>query len=124
MTEQRLVRIPWPPSKTSSNSSQQGDYRGKAKAAASYKHECQIACRQQKVRPMRAEGNVPVTVTFYPPRDGRLDWDNISNRAKQGFDAVAEAIRIDDGRWWPVTVERGEKVEGGYVLVTIREAGE
>ncbi len=118
MSVQRIIRLPWPPSKASSNGSQ-GDYHGKARARASYKQECAIACHQQQVQPMPAEGDVTVTVTYYPPRNGRLDWDNISNRAKQGFDAVAKAIRVDDGRWWPVTVERGEKVRGGAILVHV-----
>jgi hypothetical protein len=66
---------------------------------------------------IEAEGHVPVEITYRPPRNGRLDWDNISNRAKQGFDAVSEAIGVDDGRWWPVTLRLGEPVEGGAVLL-------
>lgn len=116
-----LIRLPWPPSKTSANGSQ-GDFMGKAKAAKSYKATCAWVCKQQHVRQIEHEGALPVEITYHPPREGRIDWDNISNRAKQGFDAVAEAIGVDDGRWWPVTLRRGGKVKGGCVMVHIGKA--
>lgn len=113
----KRIRLPWPPKKTSANASRQGDWLGKSKAAKSYKHMCAALCKQQKVQRIEAEGNVAVTVTYCPPRNGRIDWDNMAGRCKQGFDAVAEAVGVDDGRWWPVTSKRGEKVQGGAVYV-------
>ena len=77
----------------------------------------------QNVRPFKSVKhgeNLSVKITYHPPTDGRVDWDNISNRAKQGFDAVAQAIGVDDGRWWPVTLDRGDKVKGGRIVI---EAG-
>ena len=115
---ERLIRLSWPPSKTSSNGSQ-GDWRGKANAAKAYKQACAWECVKQAVKPIEHEWYLPVEITYHPPREGRVDWDNISNRAKQGFDAVAEAIGVDDGRWWPVTLSRGPKIKGGCVLVHI-----
>lgn len=122
MASEYLIRLPWPPAKTSPNASQQGDYRGKARAARSYKATCAKECWAQSVRRIDAEGHVPVEITYCPPRNGRLDWDNISKRAKQGFDAVSEAIGVDDGRWWPVTLRLGEPVEGGAVLLHFKPA--
>jgi hypothetical protein len=118
-----LVRLPWPPSKTSKNGSQ-GDFIGKAKAAKSYKATCAWECKVQAVPQLQAEGDVTVVITYHPPRRGRVDWDNLAARCKQGFDAVAEHVGIDDGRWWPVACHRGEPVKGGAVLVHIKtEAG-
>lgn len=115
------IRLPWPPARTSANASQQGNWRGKAGAARSYKHLCWAICKDQKVQKIRLNhaGDIPVTVTYCPPRNGRVDWDNLAGRCKQGFDAVAEAIGIDDGRWWPVTSARGEAVPGGAVIIEI-----
>ncbi|MDD9726117.1 hypothetical protein PVV74_11680 [Roseovarius sp. SK2] len=122
MTKQVLIRLPWPPPKTSANGSQ-GDFRGKAKAAKSYKATCALECMAQCVRPIEAEGNIPVRITYHPPTRGRVDWDNLANRAKQGWDAVAEAIGVDDGRWWPVVSEKGDPVKGGAVLVEVGAEG-
>lgn len=118
MTERSyLVRLPWPPTKTSSNGSQ-GDYFGKARAASDYKSTCAWECKAQGIS-TSAASKATARITYHPPRNGRVDWDNISNRCKQGFDAIAEAVGIDDGDWWPVVLDRGEKVKGGCVLVEI-----
>ena len=116
-----LIRLPWPPAKTSKNGSQ-GDYHGKACAAKAYKTACAWECKRQGIRPTdeTPNGYVAVTITYAPPRNGRQDWDNLAGRAKQGFDAVAEATGIDDGRWWPTTSERADPVKGGAVLVHIK----
>lgn len=119
MGEQRiLVRLPWPPSKTSSNGSQ-GDFRGKAQAAKNYKADCIKTCWQHAIPKIERSGNMPVVITYHPPTNGRVDWDNISNRAKQGFDAVSEAVGVDDGKWWPVILQRGAKVKGGCILMNL-----
>jgi len=118
-----LIRLPWPPSKTSSNGSQ-GDFRGKAAAAKGYKATCTQECWAQKVRKIDHAGDLPVTITYHPPTEGRVDWDNISNRAKQGFDAVSAAIGVDDGRWWPVTLHKGRKTLGGAVVIQIGASSE
>lgn len=62
-----------------------------------------------------------MVINYHPPRNGKLDWDNISNRAKQGFDAVAEAIGVDDSKWWPVLLDKGEKVKNGCILIEFEE---
>lgn len=117
MSRDYLIRLPWPPAKTSKNGSQ-GDYRGKARAAKTYKQACAWECKAQGVTISDAE-HATVRVTYCPPRNGRHDWDNLAGRCKQGFDAVAEAVGIDDGNWWPVISERGKKTPGGCVLVHV-----
>jgi hypothetical protein len=116
-----LIRLPWPPSKTSANGPQK-DVFGKAKAARNYKSECAKECLAQGVRRMDVgDRDIPVSITYHPPTRARVDWDNLANRAKQGWDAVAEAIGVDDGRWWPVLSEKGAPVKGGAILCHIKE---
>lgn len=116
-----LIRLPWPPTKTSKNGSQ-GDFRGKAKAAKDYKATCAKECWAQQVRRVEHDA-VSVHVTFYPPRNYRFDLDNMLSRAKQGLDAVAEAIGVDDADWHEMHLSRGEKVKGGAVLIEVGPVG-
>lgn len=116
------ITLPWPPSKTSPNKSNSGNWWEKSTAAKSYKETCGKECMAQGVRKMGCT-DVTVTVTYHPPTNGRIDWDNMANRCKQGFDAISEAIGVDDGNWWPVVSEKGDKVKGGCVLVHIKPCG-
>lgn len=112
------VTLPWPPAATSANASGQGKWRKKAGAARDYKSDCAILCKAARV-PFLDAPAADVTVIFCPPRNVRFDLDNMVGRAKQGLDAVAEAVGIDDGRWVSMTLERGDKTPGGAVVVSI-----
>ena len=111
------IRLPWPPAATSPNASGQGKWRRKADAARSYKATCARECLAARVEPMDADA-VEVTVAFCPPSARRYDLDNALARAKQGLDAFAAAIGVDDSRWTSMTLERGQPMRGGAVFVT------
>lgn len=107
------VSFPWPPAALSPNGAH-GHWSSKSKAARDYKAACWAACRG--IDAMDADA-VEVGVIFQPPRNGRYDLDNQLARIKQGLDAFAEAIGIDDGRWVSMTLERGDKTPGGAIHV-------
>lgn len=120
MTGVTLVKLPWPPTQTSPNAKSPGNWRKKSKAGKSYKATCAKECAAQYIRHMDWDGqDIPVEIIYYPPSLRRIDWDNLANRCKQGFDAVAEAVGVDDSHWWPVTSIKGNKVAGGAVIVRI-----
>ena len=116
------VRLPWPPAATSPNASRQGDWRGRSSAARKYKTACAWECTAAAVASLDADA-VEVTVTFCPPRAGRYDLDNAQSRIKQGLDAFATAIGVDDARWSSMTLERGLPMRGGAVFVTATPCG-
>lgn len=111
------VTLPWPPTGLTPNG-QHGHWSRKSAAARSYKRDCWAMCKAAGVGPMDADA-VEVSVIFQPPSARRYDLDNQLARIKQGLDAVAEAIGIDDGRWVTMTLERGDKTPGGAVVVSI-----
>lgn len=115
------VVLPWPPAKTSPNKSGQGKWREKSEAAKSYKATCGWTIKEQ--RAPRMSGPVDVEVTFSPPKNFRYDLDNMLARAKQGLDALADAIGVDDSEWRSMTLRRGQKVVGGCVGVCVRPVG-
>lgn len=113
----RMVELPWPPRRSSPNASRQGAWRGKAAAAKGYRNACAWTCEISNIGPMEADA-VEVTVTFCPPSRRRYDLDNALASIKQGLDAFAAAIGVDDARWVSMTLERGLPVQGGAVFVT------
>jgi len=117
-----LIRLPWPPAKTSPNASGQGKWRGKSEAAKKYKTACAWECKARNLRPMGCDA-VDVEITFCPPSLRRYDLDNMLARCKQGLDAVAEAIAVDDGDWRSELLQRGDKTPSGCVLVHIKPVG-
>ena len=62
---------------------------------------------------------VEVNIIFCPPDNRRRDLDGCLTRAKRGLDALSEAIGVDDSRWNVITLERGDKVRGGSVIVSV-----
>jgi len=66
-------------------------------------------------------GDVPLVITFHSPDRRKRDRDNCLAAAKHQLDGVALALGIDDNRFEPLTVRRGEPVKGGLMVVEIGE---
>lgn len=65
--------------------------------------------------------DVPLTLTFcQPDRRGR-DADNMLAAAKHLLDGVATALTVNDKRFSPITIKRGEVVKGGSLVVEVGE---
>ena len=120
MDRQYLIRLPWPPKECAPNG-QHGHWSKKSSAAKSYKEACAWECKAQYVQPVVTDAIV-VEVTFNPPSNRKYDLDNALARCKQGLDAVAEAIGVDDANWREMRLVRGEKVHNGAVLVHVKKA--
>jgi crossover junction endodeoxyribonuclease RusA len=61
---------------------------------------------------------IPVRLTFCPPTRRSYDVDNALAACKSMLDGVADGIAVDDSRF-QLTLERGEVVKGGKVVVEI-----
>lgn len=114
------LTLPWPPTAMSPNASGQGKWRTKNDAAQAYKRTCWAICLERNVRKIDAS-TVEATIIFCPPSRRRYDLDNALARIKQGLDAIAEAIGVDDSKWRSITLERGETCKNGGVIVHIHE---
>ena len=113
------ISLPWPPAATSANASSPGNWRKKTDAARSYKQDCAWIIRAAKVKPA-GFAPVCVAVTFNPPAStSRYDLDNLLGRAKQGLDALSEAIGVDDALWQEMRLLRGVKGGQGSISVTV-----
>lgn len=64
------------------------------------------------------DGPVMLDMAFCAPDKRRRDLDNLLAMTKQGIDAIAEILGIDDSRF-EYTLRRGDTVKHGAVVVTI-----
>lgn len=122
------ITLPWPPSKLSRNGSQ-GDYRGKARFARQYRSDCLLSTLSQIPPDKRRYESVTNNVTrnahyimleiyYCPPDRRRRDLDNLLSMTKQGIDAIAEVLGVDDSRF-EYTLRWGEVCPGGKVEIWV-----
>lgn len=115
------VELPFPPAELSPN--KRLHWAKKAALVKAYRHQASLStvCAQDIMdRGIRwpYDGEIPISVTFFPPDNRRRDRDNMLASFKAGFDGIADALGVDDNRFIP-THRVGEVVKGGKVLVEI-----
>lgn len=117
------IELPWPDSKLAPNR-----VRGhwakvsgiKAKAfEAAYMLTFQAVNQHKGPWHSLIGDAVPLAITFNPPDKRRRDLDGLLSSMKQSLDGVATALTIDDSRFSPITLKRGEVRKGGSVTVAI-----
>lgn len=115
-----MIELPWPPAKLSPNGSH-GCYHARRHAANKYRADCLSLLTRQQVPVLYVDGPVMLRLTFCPPTKRLSDLDNLLARAKHGVDALAEVMGVND-RIFEFTLQRGEPVKGGKVVIRIGEA--
>jgi hypothetical protein len=111
-----MIELPWPPSSLSGHAS--GDWRKTAPIVAKHREWARLATLDAQVAAPEGDGDIFVLVTFYPP-DKRSDRVNFPNRCKPYFDGIAEALKVNDRRFWPSYIF-AEPVKGaGKIVVSI-----
>lgn len=111
------LTLPYPPAGLSPNA--RIHWAPKAKLTKAYRADCYWAAKEGGARVVEP---VPLalTITFHPPRAGRIDRDNRIAAFKAGQDGLAQAMGCDDSIFVP-TYRMGEPVKGGVVIVEIQQ---
>jgi crossover junction endodeoxyribonuclease RusA len=117
------IELPWPnpklaPNRVRGHWAKVGDAKRSAFEAA-YMLTFQAARQHVGEWFPLSAGNVPITLTFNAPDKRRRDLDGLLSACKQSLDGVATALTIDDSRFAPITLKRGEPVKNGSVLLEI-----
>lgn len=113
--------LPWPPSALRPNRARRQHWGQNATAAALYKSLCAIEFREQGIGKVDCD-RVSITLTFCPPRRGKMDRSGSLAAFKAGEDALADALGVDDDNFEPITLCRGPVVKGGEVRISIEES--
>ena len=67
------------------------------------------------------EGELSVKIVFHEPNKRARDLDGLLSAMKPSLDGIANALDVDDKRFNPITIERGERIKGGCVRVEIKD---
>ena len=111
------ITIPWPPRECSPN--WRGHWATKAKAVKKYR-EAGWACTKRDKVAVTWDGDIDLSITFYPPDKRRRDWDNMLASCKPALDGIADALKVNDSRF-RVSMQRSKETLG-QVVVTVSPA--
>lgn len=64
-------------------------------------------------------GSLPLKIIFHPPH-GKYDLDNCLAACKSLLDGVADALKVNDRMFRPITIDFGEVMPGGEVVVEFK----
>lgn len=115
------VVLPWPDRKLNPNYSKgrhwtsTTDERKTARTAA----QVLTMAAMQSAGPRTFDGDLEVTIVFMAPDKRHRDRDNLLSALKPSLDGVADALRVNDSQFNPITISRGNGMKPGYVIVTI-----
>jgi hypothetical protein len=62
---------------------------------------------------------VAVRITFHPTTNRRYDLQNVYSAMKGYQDGIADALKVDDSHFNPVTLVRGDKQPAARVVVEL-----
>ena len=115
MAPGRSIYLPWPPGDLSPNS--RVDRRKSTSSRRAYRFSAFALAKAERL-PIEARSRL--VLTFCPPDRRHRDLDNMLASIKVGLDGIAEASGCDDSEW-SLTLERGEPVKGGAVIVRVAD---
>lgn len=122
------ITLPWPASILNPNRKNGRSYRVAQAAKESAWNACYYlshqAVNQHKGEWYPLTGEIPLTITFRQPDKRHRDLDNLLASCKPHLDALATALTVNDRRFHPITLRRGEMVKGGAVIVEIGDTGQ
>lgn len=112
--EMITIELPFPPSILSFNNKK--NWRSKVSSKMKYRDDCRLWASQYK--PKFADVKIPMKIVFHEPDKRGRDADGMLHSAKAAIDGVCLAWGINDKRLRPITIDDGEVIKGGKVVIT------
>lgn len=112
-----MIILPWPPKELSPNA--RCHWAAKAKHVKAARQAAGWAAKASGIK-IEGNGFINLQITFNPPSKRRHDIDNCVARLKGSLDGIADGLGVDDSRF-RLSIEIGESVKGGQVVVKIAE---
>ena len=110
------VRLPWPARELSPNV--RAHWGAVSRAKKKYRRSCFYATRAVMAS-LNSSESIRLSFVFNPPHNRKYDKDNLIAQMKSGIDGIADALGVDDQYFDIGSIELGQRVAGGEVLVSI-----
>ena len=111
--------MPFPPKNLSPNRAQGCSWKTLYTTKSKYREVCFYEAKQQLNGWKPNEETIGLTLTFRMPDRRHRDFDNCLASCKGLLDGVADALGVNDKRFEPILLKRGEVLKGGSVIVEI-----
>jgi Holliday junction resolvase RusA-like endonuclease len=112
------VDLPFPPAELNPNRRNGRHWTSTHDVKKGYRAECLRRTHAAGASKSDAD-ELALSVTFVQPDKRKRDRDNLLAAAKNGLDAVAEALGVDDQCFNPVTVRREYGSKPGCMRVEV-----
>lgn len=110
------ITLPWPPLELSPNFRENWDKKHAPKKK--YYSDCFYLTKSQNQNMAFGKtANIALKITFHPKTKRFPDLDNCLSWIKHGLDGVAKALGINDKQFRPITIDFGDSIEGGKVVI-------
>lgn len=122
MTHDRLIiTLPWPDTSLMPNRKNGRHWGGTQAAKVRARQDGYFgAKRALGTSELVSQDRMPVKITFVAPDGRRRDIDNMLACIKPQLDGIAQALRIDDSRFRPITLDDGRDAnEVGFLIVEV-----
>lgn len=109
-----MIELPWPPKELHPNA--RVHFHTKARIYRGYREDAYWLTEKSGAE--WGEGSARLRIMFHPPDRRKRDLDGMISAIKAGIDGIADALKVND-HLFGLTLDRGEPVKGGKVIVTI-----
>lgn len=109
------IQAPWPSAILSPNSSE--SWKAKIQPKKKSKTDGYFTGKENPM--IFKDGHIPIHIVFYPPDNRHRDADNMLSSLKSFLDGLCQAWGINDKRFRPITIDVGEPVKNGKVLIRL-----
>lgn len=110
------VELPWPDRVLHPNA--RTHHMAKAKVAKAVRLQAFYTALSATPFHAPTDGDVLVTMDFYPPDNRRRDLDGMLSASKSQLDGISDAIKVNDNRF-ALLIRKHAPVPNGKVVVTV-----
>lgn len=122
MTHDRLIiTLPWPDTSLMPNRKNGRHWGGTQAAKVRARQDGYFGAKKALgTSELASQERMPVKITFVAPDARRRDIDNMLACIKPQLDGIAQALRIDDSRFRPITLDDGQDANKvGFLIVEV-----
>lgn len=111
------IELPWPDRVLHPNA--RTHHMAKAKVAKAVRLQAFYTALSATPFDAPEQGNVLVTMDFFPPDSRRRDLDGMLSASKNQLDGIADAIKVNDNRFALLIRRQDPAPPHGKVVVTV-----